>query len=133
MSLIPGLSKWVRQLVQHHDTFRKAMESLVAFSQGQQKVVVAPVDGQTHSSTVSSPNGHSPVTVEGQSLPKASEPQSPDSCVKTPEQDASPSIYRFFSRMQGKAAQNEKAGELTCLCCKVNISFSLIQTQFYIF
>lgn len=32
---IPGLSKWVRQLVHHHDTFPSAMQSLVAFSQQQ--------------------------------------------------------------------------------------------------
>ncbi|XP_051934803.1 Fanconi anemia group J protein isoform X2 [Hippocampus zosterae] len=34
---IKGLSKWVRQLVQHHDTFTSAMESLAAFSQAQKK------------------------------------------------------------------------------------------------
>uniref|UniRef100_A0A3Q2XFD4 DNA 5'-3' helicase n=1 Tax=Hippocampus comes TaxID=109280 RepID=A0A3Q2XFD4_HIPCM len=34
---IKGLSKWVRQLVQHHDTFTSAMESLAAFSQAQEK------------------------------------------------------------------------------------------------
>lgn len=90
------------------------MQSLVAFSQAQQNVEVAPTDTQTPSSTVSSPNGHLPVTVGGQGLPKASEPLTPDSCVKTPEQDASPSIFRFISHMQSKAGQNEKGGELTC-------------------
>ncbi|XP_077396793.1 Fanconi anemia group J protein isoform X2 [Festucalex cinctus] len=34
---IKGLSKWVRQLVQHHATFTSAMQSLVAFSQTQHK------------------------------------------------------------------------------------------------
>ncbi|KAK1900058.1 Fanconi anemia group J protein like, partial [Dissostichus eleginoides] len=38
---ITGLSKWVRQLVQHHDNFGNAMQSLVAFSEVQQKASVA--------------------------------------------------------------------------------------------
>lgn len=111
---ISGLSKWVRQLVQHHDTFSNAMQSLVAFSQVQQKVEVAPADRQTLSSTVSSPNSQLPVTVEGQGLPSASEPQTPRSCAKPlePQQDTSPSTSIFFSHTQLKAEQNEKSGEL---------------------
>nr|XP_057935773.1 Fanconi anemia group J protein isoform X2 [Doryrhamphus excisus] len=35
---ITGLSKWVRQLVHHHDTFSGAMHSLEAFSQAQQRL-----------------------------------------------------------------------------------------------
>nr|XP_033486457.1 Fanconi anemia group J protein isoform X2 [Epinephelus lanceolatus] len=91
---ITGLSKWVRQLVQHHDTFSNAMQSLVAFSQVQQKVEVAPSDSQTLSSSVSPPNSH----LSG--LTKASEPQTAPLCVKPAEfqQDTSPS-----------AEQNEKA------------------------
>ncbi|KAM9359039.1 Fanconi anemia group J protein [Symphorus nematophorus] len=110
---ITGLSKWVRQLVQHHNTFNNAMQSLVEFSQVQQKVEAAPADSHTRSSAVSSPpNGHLPVTLEGQSLPKASEPQTPCSpCVEPPEpqQDTSPSMSSFLSRTQLKAEQNEKA------------------------
>lgn len=128
---ILGLSKWVRQLVQHHDTFSNAMQSLVAFSQGQQKVEaeVVPADSQTPSSTVSSPNGHLPLTVEGRGLPKASEPQIPCTWAKRPEaqQDTSPPIG-FLSHTQLKAEQDDKAGELNLsaekvvfLCCKVNI------------
>uniref|UniRef100_A0AAX7TDU6 DNA 5'-3' helicase n=1 Tax=Astatotilapia calliptera TaxID=8154 RepID=A0AAX7TDU6_ASTCA len=52
---ITGLSKWVRQLVQHHNTFSDAMQSLVAFSQVQKKMDGAPADRQAISSTVSSP------------------------------------------------------------------------------
>ncbi|XP_037631188.1 Fanconi anemia group J protein isoform X2 [Sebastes umbrosus] len=102
---ITGLSKWVRQLVQHHDTFGNAMQSLAAFSQVQQKVEVAPVDSQTLNSTVSSPNSHLSVTVEGQGLP-----QTPRSGVKLPEsqQDTSPSTTYSFSRTQLKAVQSEK-------------------------
>ncbi|XP_046718916.1 Fanconi anemia group J protein isoform X1 [Silurus meridionalis] len=33
---ITGLSKWVRQLVKHHDSFTNAMQSLVSFSQSRQ-------------------------------------------------------------------------------------------------
>lgn len=95
--VISGLSKWVRQLVQHHDTFSNAMQSLVAFSQVQQKVEVAPAGSQTLSSSVSPPNSH----LSG--LTKASEPQTAPLCVKPAEfqQDTSPSDE-----------QNEKAGEL---------------------
>uniref|UniRef100_A0A8D0ATT1 DNA 5'-3' helicase n=1 Tax=Sander lucioperca TaxID=283035 RepID=A0A8D0ATT1_SANLU len=107
---ITGLSKWVRQLVQHHDTFSNAMQSLVAFSQVQQKVEGAPADSQTLSSAVSSPNSHVSVTLEGQGLPTATEPQTPRSYVNLlePQQDTSPSTIQFFSRTQLKAEQNEK-------------------------
>lgn len=137
--VISGLSKWVRQLVQHHDTFSNAMQSLVAFSQLQQKVEAAPADSQTLSSTASSPNSHLPVTGEGQGLSKASDPQTPRSCVKPPEshQDTSPSAFPFFSHTQLKAEQNEKAGELEVLkeefwCCKVNIYLKSYPRTFYI-
>ncbi|KAM7413743.1 hypothetical protein PAMA_020899 [Pampus argenteus] len=111
---ITGLSKWVRQLVQHHDTFSGAMQSLVAFSHVQQKVEVSPADSQNPSSTVSSPNGHLPVTAEGQCLSKASEPQTPNSAVKPPEprQDRCPTNLDFFSRSQLKAERTEKAEQL---------------------
>ncbi|XP_069613312.1 Fanconi anemia group J protein isoform X2 [Ranitomeya imitator] len=39
---ITGLSKWVRQLVQHHSTFNSALESLLAFSTNQQQPVQIP-------------------------------------------------------------------------------------------
>ncbi|XP_032364148.1 Fanconi anemia group J protein isoform X2 [Etheostoma spectabile] len=108
---ITGLSKWVRQLVQHHDTFSNAMQSLVAFSQVQQKVEGAPADSQTLSSAVSSPNSYLPVTLEGQGLPNATEPQTPRSDVKLPEpqQNTSPSTIHLLSHTQMKAKQNEKA------------------------
>lgn len=37
--LLSGLSKWVRQLVRHYDTFTGAMQSLESFSQGQRGAV----------------------------------------------------------------------------------------------
>lgn len=114
---IAGLSKWVRQLVQHHDTFSNAMQSLVAFSQVQQRLKVAPADSQTPSSTVSSPS-HLPLTVEGQGPTKASEPQSPRSCVKSPEPqlNTSPQILPFFSHTHLKPEQNEKRDCLKTMC-----------------
>ncbi|XP_042270894.1 Fanconi anemia group J protein isoform X2 [Thunnus maccoyii] len=108
---ITGLSKWVRQLIQHHDTFSNAMQSLVAFSQVQKKVEVSLADSQTPSSTVSSPNGQLPITVEGRSLPKASEPQTPHLAVKPsePQQDRSSPNLHLFSHTQLKAEKHEKA------------------------
>ncbi|XP_056296575.1 Fanconi anemia group J protein isoform X3 [Pseudoliparis swirei] len=104
---ITGLSKWVRQLVQHHGSFNDAMQSLVAFSQVQQKVWACPADSQALSSTISSPN-------RKQGLPNASDPQTPHSCVKPPEsqQDSSPSAIHFFSSTQLKAEQRGKAERL---------------------
>ncbi|XP_015240482.1 PREDICTED: Fanconi anemia group J protein-like [Cyprinodon variegatus] len=66
---ITGLSKWVRQLVQHHHTFSNAMQSLVAFSQGQQKVEEVP-----------------PLSASSaESLSRETEPQRATPCCKTPE------------------------------------------------
>uniref|UniRef100_A0A7N6AHJ2 DNA 5'-3' helicase n=1 Tax=Anabas testudineus TaxID=64144 RepID=A0A7N6AHJ2_ANATE len=108
---ITGLSKWVRQLVQHHDTFSNAMQSLVAFSQEQQNVQVAPVDSQIPCSTALSSNSDLPVTVEGQCVSEALQPQPLGSCVKVPEvqQDTNP---LNFSYPQLKAEEKEKAGEI---------------------
>ncbi|XP_062872398.1 Fanconi anemia group J protein [Trichomycterus rosablanca] len=58
---ITGLSKWVRQLVKHHDSFTNAMQSLVSFSECQQGVVQnqtvgpSPSVSGTQSSAVLSP------------------------------------------------------------------------------
>lgn len=114
VSVISGLSKWVRQLVQHHSTFSDAMQSLVAFSQVQKKMDGAPADRQAISSTVSSPSSHLAAAAEGHSLPEASEPQIPISCVRLPEpqQHSSPSADLIFSHTQLKAEQKEKAGEI---------------------
>lgn len=111
---ITGLSKWVRQLVQHHSTFSDAMQSLVAFSQVQKKMDGAPADRQAISSTISSPSSHLAATAEGHSPPEASEPQIPISCVRLPEpqQDSSPSADLIFSHTQLKAEQKEKADQL---------------------
>ncbi|KAM9318620.1 Fanconi anemia group J protein [Pholidichthys leucotaenia] len=104
---ITGLSKWVRQLVHHHDSFSSAMQSLVVFSQLQQKVGVAPEDSQSLGSTCSSSSCHE--AAAAQNLAEVSKPQIPKSCVTPPkpQQDSSPSDL-FFPRTQLKAEQNEE-------------------------
>ncbi|KAM3875393.1 Fanconi anemia group J protein [Diretmus argenteus] len=83
---ITGLSKWVRQLVQHHDTFGDAMQSLAAFSQFQQEAAAHP--SQILTSTVSPPGRHLQITTEEQCPPRATEPHSllkqPQVCPSTP-------------------------------------------------
>ncbi|XP_072249263.1 Fanconi anemia group J protein [Leuresthes tenuis] len=100
---ITGLSKWVRQLVQHHTTFSNAMQSLVAFSQVQQKVEIAPADNQALISTV-----------ERQSLSKALEVEISSSRVNPPEpqDDTSLSTYNSFSHTQLKVENNDKTETL---------------------
>ncbi|XP_026137780.1 Fanconi anemia group J protein isoform X3 [Carassius auratus] len=56
---ITGLSKWVRQLVRHHDTFTGAMQSLESFSQGQQGAVETFEETQSQAA----PQNPSPSTV----------------------------------------------------------------------
>uniref|UniRef100_A0A7N8XH61 DNA 5'-3' helicase n=1 Tax=Mastacembelus armatus TaxID=205130 RepID=A0A7N8XH61_9TELE len=109
---ITGLSKWVRQLVQHHNTFSNAMQSLVAFTQG-----------QTPCSTVSSSNCHLPVTVEGQSQPKASQPQTPHSYINLvePQQVTSSSTCPSFSRAQLESEQNETVVPLVSILKDSNV------------
>ncbi|KAI4815479.1 hypothetical protein KUCAC02_005623 [Chaenocephalus aceratus] len=114
---ITGLSKWVRQLVQHHDNFGNAMQSLVAFSEVQQKASVALAASQSLSSTASSPKSLLSVTLEDESPPKATEHQTPSSCVKppVPKLDTSPTSVHFFSRTQLKAEQQEQAERLNTM------------------
>lgn len=80
-----GLSKWVRQLVQHHNTFGNAMQSLVAFSQVQQKVEVTPVDIKTPNPANVPSSDLLSVSVHSQSLSGDPEPQRPSSCGKPPD------------------------------------------------
>ncbi|KAF7656533.1 hypothetical protein LDENG_00039990 [Lucifuga dentata] len=76
---ITGLSKWVRQLVQHHNTFSNALQSLAAFSHIQQTVDAPHTGSQTLTCTVSSPNGHVPTSVKELSQSHTSEPHTPNS------------------------------------------------------
>ncbi|XP_037019650.2 Fanconi anemia group J protein [Artibeus jamaicensis] len=43
---ISGLSKWVRQQIQHHSTFESALESLAEFSKKHQKVIDVPKENR---------------------------------------------------------------------------------------
>ncbi|XP_014903648.1 Fanconi anemia group J protein [Poecilia latipinna] len=70
---IAGLSKWVRQLVQHHNTFSNAMQSLEAFTKVQQNVEVAPVNSLAFS--VSDLSENSPLFVSAQSFSGEPEPR----------------------------------------------------------
>uniref|UniRef100_A0A4W5LU50 DNA 5'-3' helicase n=1 Tax=Hucho hucho TaxID=62062 RepID=A0A4W5LU50_9TELE len=80
---ISGLSKWVRNLVRHHDTFSGAMQSLVAFSQCQQGAGDTNGAGSLtfNSTTVLSPASQSPVTVEDLSHCRPSPSPSSDSLL----------------------------------------------------
>lgn len=87
---ITGLSKWVRQLVQHHDSFSNAMQSLVAFSQRQQGLE-AP-GSSTHPS------------------PQLQTPPSPplDTSHATVPSNFHPTV-QFFSHTQLRAEQSQTA------------------------
>ncbi|XP_056139365.1 Fanconi anemia group J protein [Lampris incognitus] len=86
---ITGLSKWVRQLVRHHDTFNEAMRSLAAFSDSQ-KGAEAPHASKQNLTSISSSASHSSTSTE--ELPvcclssddpsQASEPRTPQSVVQ---------------------------------------------------
>ncbi|XP_046892366.1 Fanconi anemia group J protein [Hypomesus transpacificus] len=61
---ITGLSKWVRQLVKHHDTLNGAMQSLTNFSQCQQEAVEGHAGSPSLNGPVSSPASPSLMTQE---------------------------------------------------------------------
>jgi len=60
---VAGLSKWVRQLVRHHDTFDGAMQSLAAFSSCQQGAEA------THGKVLQGPAGSEQLGPAGQESP----------------------------------------------------------------
>ncbi|CAN9511201.1 unnamed protein product [Ophioblennius macclurei] len=102
-----GLSKWVRQLVQHHGTFRDAMQSLQAFSQQQQQQqaggwpVAIPVQSQTLSFTLPSASFHSPGTSDSHIAIRA-----------TLEQQSTISTLHLHTRTHLKDEQSEKTEHL---------------------
>uniref|UniRef100_A0A8C8D4Y0 DNA 5'-3' helicase n=1 Tax=Oncorhynchus tshawytscha TaxID=74940 RepID=A0A8C8D4Y0_ONCTS len=91
---ISGLSKWVRNLVRHHDTFRGAMQSLVAFSQCQQGAgEIHGAGSQTFNSTTvlspasqsrPSPTGDQKQTQQHPSTHPNSDPKAPPPNISTP-------------------------------------------------
>lgn len=84
----------------------------------------SPADSQTSSLTVPSPNGNTPVLIEGRGLPKEISEITPDPSVKTPERNGSPSTFHFFPNAKLKTEENEKEGEERNVCvllCRVNV------------
>lgn len=105
------------------------MQSLVAFSQVQQKVEAASPDAQEarrkQTDTVCFPNGHSAGSMEGQAPARAAQPLVPCSYVKAviPQQDRSPSPLHDVAPMRSKAGE----------CFKVYLPLNLIQRYNVIF
>ncbi|XP_011481284.1 Fanconi anemia group J protein isoform X1 [Oryzias latipes] len=106
---ITGLSKWVRQLVQHHYTFSNAMQSLKAFSRVQEKVEMASTDCLTLGSINSSPSNNSSAAAGGQSLLKAAEVQISSLSVKPPkpQQETSSLLFPSVLSAQFKGESNQ--------------------------
>lgn len=84
-TLILGLSKWVRQLVKHHDSFTSAMQSLVSFSQSQQGEV------ESHAEELAQTNPESPRT-QSSALQPPSELPKLHQCLSSEHQVAVPSV-----------------------------------------
>lgn len=110
---VSGLSKWVRQLVQHHYTFSNAMQSLKAFSRVQEKVEIASTDCLTLGSINSSPSNNSSAAAGGQSLLKAAEVQISSLSVKPPkpQQETSSLLFPSVLSAQFKGESNQTTGE----------------------
>ncbi|KAJ3591167.1 hypothetical protein NHX12_009114, partial [Muraenolepis orangiensis] len=92
---ITGLSKWVRQLVRHHDTFNGAMQSLAAFSLFQQGAE------ETHGSVLQNPSGCKKL-LAGQQTPLG--PGEVALCAPT-----SPAVSQHEDRSQKNAASTQSS------------------------
>ncbi|XP_008306906.1 Fanconi anemia group J protein isoform X3 [Cynoglossus semilaevis] len=106
---ITGLSKWVRQLVQHHDTYSNAMQSLVAFSQLQQSTDTVPADSQTGCCTDSSQKHQFTIDLDGEGLSQVPLPRTPVRCEKPkpdPLQNKNLPTAKPCSSTQFKTEQN---------------------------
>lgn len=113
--LISGLSKWVRQLVQHHDTYSNAMQSLVAFSQLQQSTDTVPADSQTGCCTDSSQKHQFTIDLDGEGLSQVPLPRTPVRCEKPkpdPLQNKNLPTAEPCSSTQFKTEQNGRPGEM---------------------
>lgn len=80
---ITGLSKWVRQLVKHHDSFTSAMQSLGSFSQSQQEQVESHTE-QLSQTTHESPRTRSSALQSLPELPKLHQCLSSDGQITVP-------------------------------------------------
>lgn len=107
---LPGLSKWVRHLVQHHDTFSNAMQSLVAFSQVQQNVQGALC--HIPCSSASSSDRDLPITAEESCMSKDVQSQTLGSHVKLQQQQRDHRLTNGWSHTPFEPEPNKKAGEI---------------------
>lgn len=82
-TLMLGLSKWVRQLVKHHDSFTSAMQSLGSFSQSQQEQVESHTE-QLSQTTHESPRTRSSALQSLPELPKLHQCLSSDGQITVP-------------------------------------------------
>ncbi|KAK3561009.1 hypothetical protein QTP86_023203 [Hemibagrus guttatus] len=83
---ITGLSKWVRQLVKHHDSFTSAMQSLVSFSQRSQQGEI-----ESHTEELVQTYHESPRT-QSSAIQLPSELQKQHQCLSSEGQITVPSI-----------------------------------------
>ncbi|KAG1951787.1 Fanconi anemia group J protein [Pimephales promelas] len=102
---ITGLSKWVRQLVRHHDTFTGAMLSLESFSQGQRGAVETFEETQSQAVT---------------QYPSPSNVTSPPPEIITPNKqfDPQPAPLNLHTEMQAansESRSSESAGDQKCI------------------
>ncbi|KAM4628392.1 Fanconi anemia group J protein [Polymixia lowei] len=103
---ITGLSKWVRQLVRHHDTFGDAMQSLAAFSQCQQGAEEA----QASSRLQTTVEELTPCCPGSNGLPQTPEPAAPCSVGLCHQSSSPPSVGSIASKTaeQNGAVDSQK-------------------------
>uniref|UniRef100_A0A665WR06 DNA 5'-3' helicase n=1 Tax=Echeneis naucrates TaxID=173247 RepID=A0A665WR06_ECHNA len=120
---ITGLSKWVRNLVQHHDTFDNAMRSLVAFSQEQQA---------TASCSLASPHhGVRPAAAEDHHPFETLQPETPHSCVNRPEpQQGAPSTPQWKTEPKQRAGETK---DKVCFQAVISFLFWFLKTKIFLF
>ncbi|KAB5550387.1 hypothetical protein PHYPO_G00053180 [Pangasianodon hypophthalmus] len=95
---ITGLSKWVRQLVMHHDSFTSALHSLVSFSRSRQGEV------ESHTEELAQTNPDSPRTQASESPPQLPKPQQ---CLSSEGQITIPSVSHPSEAGDQKPSQHQ--------------------------
>ncbi|KAG9492732.1 hypothetical protein GDO78_000954, partial [Eleutherodactylus coqui] len=112
---ITGLSKWVRQLVQHHSTFHSAVESLVEFSKNQQQHVQVsgavsdePCPQKPSSSNMDSFNSS---LLEISVHPSDSILQRTEDIISTPVRAPQPSVITINSSSDESGLDEDKKGK----------------------
>ncbi|MCJ8740108.1 hypothetical protein PDJAM_G00055150 [Pangasius djambal] len=107
---ITGLSKWVRQLVMHHDSFTSALHSLVSFSQSRQGEV------ESHTEELAQTNLDSPRT-QSSALQSPPELPKPQQCLSSEGQITVPSVSHPSEAGDQKPSQHQS--ELLIPQCNV--------------